>query len=356
LAVNHPNSFFDAIVVGVFFKQPVYFLARGDAFKNKWARLILTSLKCIPVYRIREGKEFLHLNESSFEKCREIFKKGGIVLIFSEGLCLNEWNIRALKKGTARLALSSWEMPEIGPDLKILPVGVNYSSFRKGPKKIWIRFGDYINKNDIGSQLPDGNAHKEINDQIKKQFETLCFDGVKNTKLTESLFASLAANADQVQKDAFPVLHNNGRGIAAVAEKYFQQEIPYQISLNRTNRNQSLIKAFLLFPIVLPGLAVYYPFYRLLKLVVNKKAGHSVHFDSIMFGLVTLGFLVLQPFIIIFVFFITNNLNLAIGAPVLLLLSAFILTRFIIYWQRCCNFNRMDKEQKLILLQLLHKN
>ena len=36
LVANHPNSFLDAIIIAAFFKQKVYSLARGDAFKKPW--------------------------------------------------------------------------------------------------------------------------------------------------------------------------------------------------------------------------------------------------------------------------------------------------------------------------------
>ena len=106
IACNHPNSFLDAVILATIFKKPIYSLARGDSFKNKYIAKILASLNILPVYRISEGAENLNNNYDTFAKCREIFKKNGIVLIFSEGLCINEWKLRLLKKGTARLAIS----------------------------------------------------------------------------------------------------------------------------------------------------------------------------------------------------------------------------------------------------------
>ena len=35
IAANHPNSFLDAIILATLFKNPVYSLTRGDAFKGK---------------------------------------------------------------------------------------------------------------------------------------------------------------------------------------------------------------------------------------------------------------------------------------------------------------------------------
>ena len=128
LAVNHPNSFLDAIILCTLFDGNIYSLARGDAFKNKTAAKILRLFKMFPVYRVSEGVENLEENYTTFKLCKELFKENGIVLIFSEGRCINEWHLRPLKKGTARLAISSWK-DDI--DVKVLPVAINYSSFSK---------------------------------------------------------------------------------------------------------------------------------------------------------------------------------------------------------------------------------
>ena len=99
-----------------------------------------------PVYRVSEGVENLNSNYETFENCKKIFREKGIVLIFSEGKCINEWHLRPLKKGTARLAINSWE--ENIP-LEVLPVGINYSSFRRFGKNVIINFGNIITQEDI---------------------------------------------------------------------------------------------------------------------------------------------------------------------------------------------------------------
>ncbi len=129
LACNHPNSFFDAVLLGALFKNPVHFLARGDAFKNPIAKKILTTLKAIPIYRLSEGKEYLALNDTAFERCNRILRDRGIVLIFSEGLCLNQWELRPLKKGSAKIAINAWKQEAISKAFRVLPVSLNYNSF-----------------------------------------------------------------------------------------------------------------------------------------------------------------------------------------------------------------------------------
>ena len=100
IACNHPNSFLDAILLCTLFNAPIYSLARGDVFKKNWVAKILKALHILPVFRKREGAQNLNKNYDTFNECIELFKKNGIVLIFSEALCINEWHLRTLKKGT----------------------------------------------------------------------------------------------------------------------------------------------------------------------------------------------------------------------------------------------------------------
>jgi 1-acyl-sn-glycerol-3-phosphate acyltransferase len=170
IACNHPNSFLDAIILAALFKKPIYSLARGDVFKKKWISRILTSLNILPVFRISEGAENLNTNYDTFAKCREIFKQNGVVLIFSEGLCINEWKLRSLKKGTARLAFSAWEE---GIDLTVIPTGINYQSFRSFGKNIQLNFGTPILKNSFNMTESEGANTKLFNEQLKNELKSL---------------------------------------------------------------------------------------------------------------------------------------------------------------------------------------
>jgi 1-acyl-sn-glycerol-3-phosphate acyltransferase len=177
LAVNHPNSFLDAIILCTLFDRPVYSLARGDAFKNKLHAKLLFKLKLLPVYRVSEGVENLEENYKTFDLCKEIFRQNGIVLIFSEGKCVNEWHLRPLKKGTARLSISSWEE---GIPLKVLPVGINYSSFKKFGKNIQLFFGEFITAADTAPDNGHGKSIQSFNSNLLQQLQPFVFEIDKN--------------------------------------------------------------------------------------------------------------------------------------------------------------------------------
>lgn len=133
IIANHPNSFLDALVIGSYYQRRVYFLARGDAFKKPIHRFILESLNMIPVYRLREGKEFLHLNDYAFNKSIDLLSKGYAVLIFIEGICINSHELQPFKKGTARILEG---VQKLNVNLKIHIAGIAFNQLRGIGKNI----------------------------------------------------------------------------------------------------------------------------------------------------------------------------------------------------------------------------
>ena len=173
LACNHPNSFLDGIILTILFEEKVYSLARGDAFKKHLYNRLLRRLNLLPVYRTSEGVQNLEHNYTTFEACIEIFKQKGIVIIFSEGRCINEWHLRPLKKGTARLATNTW-LQDI--DLTVLPVGLNYNMFRNFGKNVFVNFGEPLDKQAILEHMADGKMFSSFNEQLRKQLKGLVYE------------------------------------------------------------------------------------------------------------------------------------------------------------------------------------
>lgn len=192
LAANHPNSFLDSILLDTLFEKPVWALARGDAFRNKNHARWLRQLNIMPVYRTSEGTENLSINYQTFNSCVALFNKNGIVTIYSEALCVNEWHLRPLKKGTARLAIQAWEarIP-----LRVLPVGINYSSFRLFGKNVHINFGKPITADTIPPQQSDGLRHNLFNQVLQEELQKLVYEipASDNNLLEEKLKVPVSA-------------------------------------------------------------------------------------------------------------------------------------------------------------------
>ena len=179
LACSHPNSFLDAVLIDILFEKPIWSLTRGDAFLNKRITKLFYKLKMLPVYRPSEGVENLSENYKTFDSCIDLFKRGEIVLIFSEGICVNEWHLRPLKKGTARLA---YKCQQENIPLKILPVGINYSSFKRFGKNLFVNFGTIFTANDFDRTLSDGAWNQVFNNKLEQELHPLVFEIEKKDK------------------------------------------------------------------------------------------------------------------------------------------------------------------------------
>ena len=179
VACSHPNSFLDAVLMDILFEQPIWSLTRGDAFLNKTITKLFYKLKMLPVYRPSEGVENLSENYKTFDDCIDLFKKNQIILIFSEGLCENEWHLRPLKKGTARLA---YKCIQENIPLKILPVGINYSSFKRFGKNLFVNFGNPFSVTDFDKSLSDGAWHQVFNNRLRQELQPLVFEIEKNDR------------------------------------------------------------------------------------------------------------------------------------------------------------------------------
>ena len=173
LAANHPNSFLDGIILSTLFDREIRALARGDAFQHPYLNKALRWMHMLPVYRAREGLQNLEHNYTTFDACQQTFEASGIVLIFSEGLCENEWHLRPLKKGTARLAATAWQK---GVPLKVLPVGLNYSSFKWFGKTLHINFGNIISYRQFNPNVSNGKVLVEFNDRLHNELGKLVYE------------------------------------------------------------------------------------------------------------------------------------------------------------------------------------
>jgi len=175
LTVNHPNALIDAIVIGLLFKQPIHFLARGDAFNKPWKRTILNALNMIPIYRLRDGIENLHLNEYAFNKSKEILQNNGIVLIFIEGICKHTHELQPFKKGAARIALSCWK--ENIP-VQIMPITIFYSSLHQSINTIQVQLAPPLVQHEFGFVQEEAKNYLLFNTKLQGQMKMMLVNSI----------------------------------------------------------------------------------------------------------------------------------------------------------------------------------
>lgn len=172
LVANHPNSFLDAIIIAAHFKEPIYFLARGDAFRKPWHNTLLRLLHMIPIYRISEGRENLHKNEYAFERSAELLKQNQIVLIFIEGICLHTHMLQPFKKGAARIALSVIQQKA---PLGIMPITISYNSFTSFGKNIRLHLSKPIAAKELLPYQDDAKNFQHFNQKLYDQLSAMIY-------------------------------------------------------------------------------------------------------------------------------------------------------------------------------------
>ncbi|MDB5201834.1 MAG: phospholipid/glycerol acyltransferase [Ferruginibacter sp.] len=214
----------------------------------------------LPVYRTSEGIENIGQNYQTFTACETIFQNNGIVLIFSEGLCINEWHLRALKKGTARIVLSSWAA---GIPLQVLPTGINYQSFCSFGKNIHLHFGQSFFKDAVIIGEGYGKSVQAFNDLLRLRLQ--------------------------------PLIYEIPREERAVRERIFRVPVP------------TLKKILLILP-ASAAVLFHFPLYFPVKKFAWKLGEGSGHYDSLLIALLFIGYPFYLTTIGLFTFFLCGKI------------------------------------------------
>jgi 1-acyl-sn-glycerol-3-phosphate acyltransferase len=157
-ASTHPNSVIDYLPAPYSQNHVVKVLVRGDVFENKYLDKFFRFLWMLPVYRFRDGYSSLNKNDQSFRACYKAFDQNEHVLIFSEGICIQEKTLQPLKKGTARLALD-YLFKHGGKEIYVVPTTSNYTHYRTFRASMTTFYGTPIKASDY-KELYEQNANK----------------------------------------------------------------------------------------------------------------------------------------------------------------------------------------------------
>lgn len=290
-ACNHPNAFLDSIVMTSCTQRPLYYTARGDFFKSKVASALLRYIHILPVFRKEEGKEYLYKNEETFSDCIDIFKKNGAIIIFSEGFCVNEWNLRPLRKGTARLANEAWNNPDIGDRLKVVPVAIHYSSWLKLFPRVYIEFLENIEKKSFFNSEETGIFNKQFNERLKSILSKKCIivDKYQDAALQNKMVGFMLKNSVNgiaiAKKLQNTYLSLNKETFRKNYRKLSEFLLKENISYDRKFATSIGRMIFLLSSSLLFIVAWVYNFipYLLSKLIVWKSTKDNDFYDSLMY-------------------------------------------------------------------------
>ncbi len=172
-APNHQNALMDALAVLFTNNGHNVFLARADIFKKKILASILYFLKILPVYRIRDGYSSLKGNDEIFSKTIDVIKNKNGLVILPEGNHEGFRRLRQLKKGICRVAFQSDEATGNKLNIKLIPVGLEYSHYIRYRQVLTVVYGKPIEVSEFHE------LYKNNPDRALVELKNKLSDGIK---------------------------------------------------------------------------------------------------------------------------------------------------------------------------------
>jgi 1-acyl-sn-glycerol-3-phosphate acyltransferase len=158
LAPNHTNAFIDPTILGMLLSVKVRFFARGDVFKKKRVASFLDRLNISPMYRMEEGFSEVKKNDRTFEECRQLLSENKCILLFPEGICVQERRLRKLRKGLARILFMTEEAFDFKKEVIVVPVGINYNHASRIRSRVFIDVGEPMSAKEYAERFKTDRA------------------------------------------------------------------------------------------------------------------------------------------------------------------------------------------------------
>ncbi len=138
---NHPNGFFEPLIMACTFPIDLNFMVRGDMFEKPFMNWFLRSTHQIPIFRFSDGFAKMKENQSSLMEATATLNQGGSIMLFAEGSTEALMRCRPIQKGTAKMAFQTFEEYP-NKELVILPVGINFSNWRDPGNEVIVSIGE----------------------------------------------------------------------------------------------------------------------------------------------------------------------------------------------------------------------
>ena len=143
IAPCHQQALMEPLAVLNFAPKPPVFLARADIFRKPAIRAVLTFLKIMPVYRIRDGQDQLGRNKEIFDRCRDVLLDGFPLCIMAEGRHNNRHHLLNMGKGMFRIA-GETQLKLGDHPLYIVPTGMDFDEYERPYSNLVVNIGKPI--------------------------------------------------------------------------------------------------------------------------------------------------------------------------------------------------------------------
>jgi glycerol-3-phosphate O-acyltransferase/dihydroxyacetone phosphate acyltransferase len=363
IAMNHPSAFMDPMTFSwtVFYPRTRY-MARGDAFKKGLARKILESMGVVPIYRMRDGGiENVRKNLDSFNIAYDLLDNDQKIMVFAEGVCVQERRLRPIQKGTAKMSFSFLERGG-NENLKIIPAGLNYSTPARFRGDVFINVGEPIFVKDYYEAYKQQPAQtivkltalieekmQELTPSLKHKENDLLIEQLQPI-LKEQFIEERKLNLKKLEdhqkywmfiSDKLNLLTDNDAGkmenFRKDVDSYSKQlkELKIEDEAVRNNSEKKNTITFFNFILVIIGFPFYFvgailnlPTYCLGQKVAEKTCKSIEFYASVSFGVWAISTKILYVIEILVLWLVFHNRHLLLYYSVIKLLVAVIALRY----------------------------
>ncbi|MBV9957869.1 MAG: 1-acyl-sn-glycerol-3-phosphate acyltransferase [Acidobacteria bacterium] len=325
--LNHPNGLIDPALIFCSLPRRVSFLAKSTLFRLPVIASLLRVVEALPLYRRVDAGEDVSQNLRTFVACRKLLRQGRCIALFPEGLSHSSTQLRPIKTGAARIALGALSGPEGAEfELKIVPVGLYYTSKTSFRSEALIRFGDELTVLPVELEAdgePPRAAVKELSQRIETALRGVTLnvesdEALEQVSKAEQLFSSIyeSINMRQSLSEEFDLRRRfaaemqaasgaEAKELRASIERY-EAELA---TLGISTENLSLVEhsrwyvfrhfllrsvlLLMLLPLALVGAVLHFPAYFFSNALAQAYREHGV--DDIISTVKILAAIVLMP-------------------------------------------------------------
>ena len=279
-AVNHPNGLVDPLFVLCYVGRPVSFLGKAPLFRYPVIGWFARKLETIPVYRKQDDTKGSH--RETFEKSRDVLRRGGTIAIFPEGTTHDDPQLRELKTGAARIALSAG----VG-EAFVVPTGIYYTAKHVFRSAALVVFGEPLRV------VSDGDTNPEEVDLLTAAID----EGIDAVTVQADSHAALdliaraedivTADDEQPLTEELALRRRFVEGYhylrthdPARLEKLQQKIVQFEAELRNAKLDvhelrprisaRRVLRVVVMLPLALIGAIVNYPTYRLIGVLAKR--------------------------------------------------------------------------------------
>jgi glycerol-3-phosphate O-acyltransferase/dihydroxyacetone phosphate acyltransferase len=134
---NHFGGFADALIQAYALDRVPRYVARDVIWRYPGAKQIMGFVRAIPTHKPED--EGPAGNDQMFRSAHEALGEGDLVMIFPEGITVDDPSIARVKTGAARIALGARASGVSG--IQIIPSGIHYDDKATLRSKVWVNIG-----------------------------------------------------------------------------------------------------------------------------------------------------------------------------------------------------------------------